>query len=191
MKKIIFILFFCLYGCAHKQTQILPSNDSIIKLNVNESAGIIAESQEYSYQFTSPDTIKELESYREFLAENKDKVESILITFYQKDLSNEIIAHYSNLIPEVTALTNKKLLETYKSKSVLKDGYYQVVFKTKGNAYKQSNTLSDHYLLPEPIKVLIKPNYKKDSDSDGDIAGLIIFPFFIPMAMIGCLIGPC
>ncbi|MCO6538347.1 MAG: hypothetical protein J6567_10365 [Gilliamella sp.] len=193
MKKLVFIFIFCLCGCANKQTQILPSNDTIIKLKVEKSVGIIAESKEYSYQFTSPEAILELKSYHDFLAENKDDIESVSITFYQENLSDEIVAQYSNFIPEVKALNNKKLLAKYKSKSILRDGYYQVLFKTKGNFYKQSNTLSDQYLLPESITVFVKSNHKKESDIviQGDMIGLIIFPIFIPMAMVGCLIGPC
>ncbi|WP_141671172.1 hypothetical protein [Gilliamella sp. GillExp13] len=57
--------------------------------------------KEYSYQFTSPEAILELKNYHHFLAENKDNIESVSITFYLDNLSDEIIAQYSNFIPEV------------------------------------------------------------------------------------------
>ncbi|NUF50117.1 hypothetical protein [Gilliamella sp. ESL0250] len=193
MKKFVFILIFCLYGCAHKQLQSLPSHDTIIKLIVDESAGVIAESKEYSYQFTSHDAIKELKSYRGFLSETKDDIESVSIRFYQESLSDEIIARYSSFISETKILNNKNLLAKYKSKLILKDGYYQVHFKTKGKVYKQANTISDQYLLPKPIKVSIRTKHELDSNDDitGDVAGLIILPIVVPLMMIGCFIGPC
>ncbi|OCG60734.1 hypothetical protein [Gilliamella sp. Nev3-1] len=193
MKKLVFILIFCLCGCVHKQTQILPSSDTIIKLKSDEKIGIIAESQTYSYQFTSADAIDKLKSYRNFLAEYKNDIEKASITFFREHASDEIIVRYSNLIPEKTVLNNNNLSMKYKSEWVLKDGYYQVSFSTKGNAYKQANTLSDQYLLPTPITVLVKPRneIKASEDITGDVAGLIILPVFIPLMMISCIMGPC
>ncbi|OCG19052.1 hypothetical protein [Gilliamella sp. WF3-4] len=193
MKKLVFILIFCLCGCVHKQTQILPSSDTIIKLKSDEKIGIIAESQTYSYQFTSADAIDKLKSYRNFLAEYKNDIEKVSITFFREHASDEIIVRYSNLIPEKTVLNNNNFSMKSKSEWVLKDGYYQVSFSTKGNAYKQANTLSDQYLLPTPITVLVKPRneIKASEDITGDVAGLIILPVFIPLMMISCIMGPC
>ncbi|OCG13499.1 hypothetical protein A9G24_01645 [Gilliamella sp. App6-5] len=193
MKKLVFILIFCLCGCVHKQTQILSSSDTIIKLKSDEKIGIIAESQTYSYQFTSADAIDKLKSYRNFLAEYKNDIEKVSITFFRENANDGIIARYSNLIPEKTILNNNNLSMKYKSEWVLKDGYYQVSFSTKGNAYKQANTLSDQYLLPTPITVLVKPRneIKASEDITGDVAGLIILPVFIPLMMISCIMGPC
>lgn len=193
MKGFIFILIFCLCGCAHKQVKILPTNDTIIKLKVDENTGIIAESEQYSYQFTHPDALKKLKNYRDFLAEYKNDVESVSIIFYQDNLDGEITAQYINFIPENKRLSDKKLLEKYKSNVILKNGYYQVLFTTQGNVYRQANTLSDQYLLPKSITVLVRANHEIDSDLDikGDVAGLIIFPIFVPLIMVGCLIGPC
>ncbi|OCG27169.1 hypothetical protein A9G28_00010 [Gilliamella sp. Fer1-1] len=193
MKKLVFILIFCLCGCVHKQTQILPSSDTIIKLKSDEKIGIIAESQTYSYQFTSADAIDKLKSYRNFLAEYKNDIEKVSITFFREHASDEMIVRYSNLIPEKTVLNNNNFSMKSKSEWVLKDGYYQVSFSTKGNAYKQANTLSDQYLLPTPITVLVKPRneIKASEDITGDVAGLIILPVFIPLMMISCIMGPC
>jgi hypothetical protein len=104
-----------------------------------------------------------------------------------------MIVRYSNLIPEKTVLNNNNFSMKSKSEWVLKDGYYQVSFSTKGNAYKQANTLSDQYLLPTPITVLVKPRneIKASEDITGDVAGLIILPVFIPLMMISCIMGPC
>jgi hypothetical protein len=193
MKNLVFILIFCLCGCVHKQTQILPSSDTIIKLKSDEKIGIIAESQTYSYQFTSADAIDKLKSYRNFLAEYKNDIEKVSITFFREHASDEMIVRYSNLIPEKTVLNNNNFSMKSKSEWVLKDGYYQVSFSTKGNAYKQANTLSDQYLLPTPITVLVKPRneIKASEDITGDVAGLIILPVFIPLMMISCIMGPC
>jgi hypothetical protein len=193
MKKLVFILIFCLCGCVHKQPQILPSSDTIIKLKSDEKIGIIAESQTYSYQFTSADAIDKLKSYRNFLAEYKNDIEKVSITFFREHASDEMIVRYSNLIPEKTVLNNNNFSMKSKSEWVLKDGYYQVSFSTKGNVYKQANTLSDQYLLPTPITVLVKPRneIKASEDITGDVAGLIILPVFIPLMMISCIMGPC
>lgn len=193
MKKLVFVLIFCLCGCVHKQTQILPSSDTIIKLKSDEKTGMIAESQSYSYQFTSPDAINKFKSYRDFLAEYKDYIEKVSITIFQENVNDEITIWYRNLIPEKTVLNNKNLLTKYKLEWVLKEDYYQVSFNTKGKVYKQANTLSDQYLLPKPITVLIKPKNEREASEDiiGDVAGLIILPVFIPLMMISCVIGSC
>lgn len=181
---------FSLCGCAYKN--ILPNKDVIIKLKTDENTGIIAESKQYSYQFTSPDALQKLKIYREFLTEYKNYVKSVSITFYQENIDGEITARYTNFIPENKVLGDAKLLEKYKSNLALENGYYQVLFTTKGMAYKQANTLSEQYLLSKPINISFKPNHEINSlDVRGDVAGLIIFPIFIPMAMIGCAIGPC